>query len=107
LTSIAYAMGGAGGQGAPGGDMGFILMMTAIFGIFYFLLIRPAQKKQKEAKEMIAQLKHGDMVETTGGIQGKVAALTEAVVTIEIAPNVKIKVNRAHITALVQKTAEE
>jgi len=92
-----------------GGNAGaiFIIQMLLIFGIFYFLLIRPAQKKQKEAKEMIAQLKHGDMVETTGGIQGKVAALTEAVVTVEIAPNVKIKVNRTHITALVQKTAEE
>ncbi len=107
MTSIAYAMGGAGGQGSPGGDFGFILMMTTIFLIFYFLLIRPAQKKQKETKEMIANLKHGEMVETTGGIQGKVAALTEAVVTIEIAPNVKIKVNRAHITGIVQKTAEE
>jgi len=107
LTSIAYAMGGAGGQGAPGGDFGFILMMTAIFCIFYFLLIRPAQKKQKETKEMIANLKHGDLVETTGGIQGKVAALTEAVVTVEIAPNVKVKINRAHITGIVQKTAEE
>jgi len=107
LTSIAYAMGGAGGQGAPGGDMGFILMMTTIFIIFYFLLIRPAQKKQKETKEMIANLKHGDLVETTGGIQGKVAALTETVVTVEIAPNVKIKINRAHITGIVQKTAEE
>lgn len=107
MTSIAYAMGGAGGQGAPGGDFGFILMMTTIFLIFYFLLIRPAQKKQKETKEMIANLKHGDLVETTGGIQGKVAALTEAVVTVEIAPNVKVKINRAHITGIVQKTAEE
>jgi preprotein translocase subunit YajC len=47
------------------------------------------------------------VVETTGGIQGKVAALTEAVVTIEIAPNVKIKINRGHITGIVQKPAEE
>lgn len=100
-------MGGAGGQGSPGGDFGFILMMTTIFLIFYFLLIRPAQKKQKETKDLIANLKHGDTVETTGGIQGKVAALTEAVVTVEIAPNVKIKVNRAHITGIVQKPAEE
>ena len=108
MTSVAYAMGGiGGGQGAPGGDMGFIVMMTVIFFIFYFLLMRPAQKKQKEAKEMIAHLKHGDMVETTGGIQGKIAALTEAVVTIEIAPNVKIKVNRAHIAIIVQKAADE
>lgn len=108
MTSVAYAMGGlGGGQGAPGGDMGFILMMTTIFIIFYFLLIRPAQKKQKETKAMIANLKHGDVVETTGGIQGKVAAITEAVVTIEIAPNVKVKINRAYITGIVQKPAEE
>lgn len=107
MTGLAYAMGGAGGQGSPGGDLGFMMMMAAIFLIFYFLLIRPAQKKQKEAKDMIAQLKHGDMVETTGGIQGKVAALTEAVVTVEIAPNVKIKVNRGHIAAILQKAAEE
>ncbi|HEX7504778.1 MAG TPA: preprotein translocase subunit YajC [Syntrophales bacterium] len=108
MTSVAYAMGGlGGGQGAPGGDMGFILMMTTIFIIFYFLLIRPAQKKQKETKAMIANLKHGDVVETTGGIQGKVAAITEALITIEIAPNVKVKVNRGHITGIVQKPAEE
>jgi preprotein translocase subunit YajC len=107
LTSIAHAMGGMGGQGAPGGDFGFILMMTLIFVIFYFLLIRPAQKKQKEAKDMISNLKHGDMVETSGGIQGKVTALAEAAVTVEIAPNVKIKINRAHIAAIVQKAAEE
>ncbi len=106
MSSLAYAM-GAGGQGAPGGDFGFIIMMTVIFGIFYFLLIRPAQKKQKETKDMIANLKHGDMVETSGGIQGKVTALTEALVTIEIAPNVRIKVNRAHIAGVVQKTTEE
>ncbi len=101
-------MGGlGGGQGAPGGDMGFILMMTTIFLIFYFLLIRPAQKKQKETKSMIANLKHGDVVETSGGIQGKVAAITEAVVTIEIAPNVKVKISRAYITGIVQKPSEE
>ena len=51
--------------------MGLIRTMTAIFFIFYFLLIRPAQKRTKEAKAMIAHLKHGDRVETTGGIQGK------------------------------------
>ena len=108
FNDIAYAMGAAGGNGGgQGNPLSAFVPLILMFAIFYFLLIRPAQKKQKEAKEMIANLKHGDTVETTGGIQGKVAALTEAVVTIEIAPNVRIKINRAHIAGIVQKPAEE
>ena len=63
---------------APGGAAGGLvqfLPMIFIFVIFYFLLIAPMRKKQKEAKEMIANLKHGDTVETTGGIQGSLRAV--------------------------------
>ena len=70
MTSIAYAMGGAGGQGSPGGDFGFILMMTTIFLIFYFLLIRPQQKKAKEHQNYLANLKKGDKV-ITGKFAGQ------------------------------------
>jgi preprotein translocase subunit YajC len=106
LSSLAYAMGGLGG--APGGlDVGFILMMTTIFVIFYFLLIRPAQQKQKELKEMIQRLNHGDIVETSGGIHGKVTALRDADVTLEIADNVRIKVSRSHISNIIQKAPEK
>jgi preprotein translocase subunit YajC len=100
-------MGGAPGGGAAGGDFSFIIMMGVMFAIFYFLLIRPQQKKQKEIKNMIANLTHGDVVMTSGGIQGKVVALTEAVVTLEIADKVKIKVGRNFIAAVLQKATKE
>jgi preprotein translocase subunit YajC len=106
----AFAMGAPGGGGAApagGGDFSFIIMMAVLFGIFYFLMIRPQQKKQKEIKNMIANLTHGDLVMTSGGIQGKVAALTDTVVTIEIADKVKIKVARNYIAAVLQKSTGE
>lgn len=104
--NAAYAMGappGGAAGGAAGGDFSFIIMMAILFGIFYFLLIRPQQKKQKEIREMIANLTHGDMVMTSGGIQGKVVALTETVVTLEVADKVRIKVDRNYIGAVLQK----
>lgn len=105
MTGIAYAMGagGTGGGGAPGGDMSFIVVMVGIFAVFYFLLIRPQQKKQKETKAMLSNLAHEDMVITAGGIYGKVVAITEQVITLEVADKVKIKVSRGHISAVTQK----
>jgi preprotein translocase subunit YajC len=104
MTGIAYAMGAGGGGGAAaGGDMNFIFVMVAIFAIFYFLLIRPQQKKQKETKEMLANLAHGDMVITAGGLHGKITAITEQIVTLEVADKVKVKVSRSHIAGVTQK----
>jgi preprotein translocase subunit YajC len=104
LTDLAYAMGNmGGGGGAGGGDISFIIMMAVVFAIFYFLLIRPQQQKQKEHKEMLANLNHGDMVMTSGGIHGKVTALTDTVVTLEVAEKVRIKVSRSFIGTVLQK----
>ncbi|MEW6333340.1 MAG: preprotein translocase subunit YajC [Thermodesulfobacteriota bacterium] len=106
MTSVAYALGapqGGGGGAAGGGDFSFIIMMGVLFAIFYFLMIRPQQKKQKEIKSMIANLSHGDLVMTSGGIQGKVTGLTDTIVTLEIADKVKIKVARNFIGAVLQK----
>ena len=104
MVSIAHAMGagGAGGAGG-GGDMSFIVIMVAIFAIFYFLLIRPQQKKQKETKAMLENLAHGDTIVTAGGIYGKITAITDQFVTLEVAENVKIKISRGHIAAVTQK----
>ena len=99
---LAYAMGGGGGT-PQGGDWNFMIMMGIVFVIFYFLLIRPQQKKQKELKEMLGNIKHGDTVVTTGGLHGKVVGLTESVVTLEIADKVNVKVSRGHIAAVSQK----
>lgn len=108
MINFAYAMGGPGGiPGGGGFDWPFIAMMVALFLIFYFLLIRPQAKQQKELKEMLANIKHGDLVMTTGGIQGKVAAITDNVVTLEIADKVKIKVGKSYIISVIQKAAKE
>jgi preprotein translocase subunit YajC len=96
-----------GGSGGGGTDLSFIIMMAVIFAIFYFLLIRPQQQKQKELKDLLANLNHGDMVVTSGGIHGKVTALTDTIVTLEIADKVRIKVSRNYIGAVVQKAAKE
>jgi preprotein translocase subunit YajC len=98
-------MGGApGGGSAGGGDWGFIITMGIIFVIFYFLLIRPQQKKQKELKAMLDNLAYGDAVMTTGGIHGKITGLADAVITLEIADKVRIKVARSAIGAILQKS---
>ena len=105
MTDIVYAMGG-GGNGAPaGGDISFLIMMVVLFGIFYFLLIRPQQKKQKEIKQMLENLAHGDTVVTSGGIHGKIVAITDNVITLEIADKVRIKVYRPYIVEVVQKVS--
>jgi preprotein translocase subunit YajC len=109
VLDTAYAMGMPGGFGGQsgGGDWSFIVMMVILFGIFYFLLIRPQQKQQKELKEMLANLSHGDLVLTTGGIHGKVTAITDNVVTLEVADNTRIRVGRNFIGAVLQKAGKE
>jgi preprotein translocase subunit YajC len=99
-------MGASGaGEGAPqGGDYGFFIMMAVLFIIFYFLLIRPQQKKQRELKKMLSELTYGDSVLTAGGIYGKIVAITDDVITLEIADKVKIKVSRPFITEVTKNT---
>lgn len=104
FSDIAHAMGNLGGGGeAAAGNLNFFVMMAILFGIFYFLLIMPQQKKQKEMKKMLMELAHGDIVMTVGGIQGKITALTDTVVTLEIADKVKVKVARSYVSAVVEK----
>jgi preprotein translocase subunit YajC len=102
-------MGGSGGGGGTGGgsDISFIIMMAVVFGIFYVLMIRPQQQKQKEVKKMRENLNHGDMVVTVGGIHGKVTGLTETLVTLEIAEKVRIKISREYIGTITQKAEKE
>lgn len=96
MVGLAYAAEPAAGAGGPGGLMSF-LPLVLIFVVFYFLLIRPQQKKAKEHQEFIANLKKGDEVLTSGGLQGKITGLTDRVVTLEIADNVRVKIARPYI----------
>ena len=73
-----------------------------MFVIFYFLLIRPQQKKNKELRQMVESLKKGDKIVTAGGIHGRITAVDDAVVTVEIADKVRVKLNRGNVAARVQ-----
>ena len=94
IISPAYA------QAAPaggGGDMSFIIMMVAMFAIMYFLIIRPQMKRAKEQKSMLESLQKGDEVVTAGGVVGRISKLGEQYVTLEIAPNTEIVVQKAAV----------
>ncbi|NLX18239.1 MAG: preprotein translocase subunit YajC [Desulfobulbus sp.] len=96
MTGVAWA---ADAAAAPGGMAGFaqFVPLILIFVVFYFLLIRPQQKRAKEHQNYLANLKRGDRVITGGGIHGVITSLTDTVITLEIAENVRIKVSRSAI----------
>ena len=106
MIDIAHAMGqgGIAAQGGPGGFSSFVPLIL-MFVIFYFLLIRPQQKKQKEHRNMITSLKKGDRIVTSGGLHGRITGLDENTLTVEIAEKVRVKVNRSNVAALVRATA--
>jgi len=97
-------------QAAPGGAPPALMQflpLILIFVVFYFLLIRPQQQKAKEHRQMLANLKRNDDVITSGGLHGKVVAINERVITLEIAPNVRVRVDRPNIASLVKAGAPE
>jgi preprotein translocase subunit YajC len=91
-------MAGQAGGGQQGGGYEGIIMLVLMFAIFYFLLIRPQQKRAKQHKELVGNLKTGDQIVTAGGIHGKIVSVEENVVLLEVATGVKIKMNRTAIT---------
>jgi len=104
MDFVAYAM-GAGGTGttSSGGSVfTTFIPIIIMFAIFYFLLIRPQQKKAKEHSSMLAALKRGDKVITSGGLYGEVTGIENDAVTIEIAPKVRVKVVRSSISTVLQ-----
>ncbi len=102
MIENAYAMAPPSADGASpsAGILGILPPMIAMFAIFYFLLIRPQQKKQKEHSAMLQSLKEGDSVLTTGGIYGKIKKIKEDVITVQIADNVRVKVDRKSVSSL-------
>jgi preprotein translocase subunit YajC len=100
LISSAYAQAPAG---PLGGDMSFFIMMILMFGVLYFFMIRPQMKRQKEAKKMIDELQKGDEIVTLGGVVGRITKITEAYLTVEVAPNTEMVVQRAAVQLLLPK----
>jgi len=98
LISPAFA------QSAGGPDFGLqIVPLVLVFAIFYFLLIRPQQKRAKEHKSMLAGIKRGDRVVTGGGIVGTVVKTLDAELTVEIAENVRVRVTRESVLGLYRE----
>jgi len=103
MSGVAFAMSQGGVTGAAGGLEGMksFIPLILMFVIFYFLLIRPQQKRQKEHKALLSNLKRGDEVVTAGGILGKITNVSEKFVTVEVAEKVRIKVARGQIMSVV------
>lgn len=82
-----------------------ILMMLLMFAVFYFILIRPQVKKQREHQALLNKLDKGDMVVTRGGLVGKIAGVTDTVLTIELQEKVRVRVLRSHIDGKYQPSS--
>lgn len=93
MTGVAFAAGPASGIGGAGGFASFIPLIL-IFVVFYFLLIRPQQKQAKQHQTFLSELKVGNKIMTKGGIHGAITALTDSVITLEIAKDVRVKISR-------------
>ena len=101
LISQAYAQTAPAGTG--GMDIMSLLPLILMFVLLYFLLLRPQMRRAKEQKQMIASLTKGDEVITGGGVLGRVTKVSDGYVSVEIAPNVEITVQKASIQTLLPK----
>ncbi len=104
MTSVALA------QASPGAAPSLLLNLfplLLIFLIFYLILIRPQQKKQREHQQMLENLKIGDDVLTSGGLYGRITEAKKDVLTLEIAPNTRVRVARSYIAALARPSNDK
>ena len=100
FISPAFAQGVGGGFGG----MESLLPLVLIFVVFYFLLIRPQQKKQKKHRAMLETLRRGDKIVTSGGIIGTITKASETELTLEIAEGIKVRAMRGMVSDVMAKT---
>jgi len=98
FISSAYAQ-----DAAPAGGLMSFLPLIVIFAVFYFMLIRPQMKRSKEHRQLVSQLGKGDEVVTNGGLLGRITDVSESFITLEIADNVQIKLQRQSVTNVMPK----
>ncbi len=103
LVAMAAPPGGGGQQ--QGSLFSTLVPLVVIFAIFYFLMIRPQQKQAKKHKEMLSALRQGDKVVTRGGMFGKIHAIADNTVTVEVADNVRIRFSRDAISGVENQAA--
>jgi len=100
LISPAYAQASGG---AAGGGFESMILILLMFGVLYFMMIRPQMKRAKEQKAMIEALQKGDEVITAGGLLGRITKISEGYITLEIANNVEVQVQRPSISLVLPK----
>jgi preprotein translocase subunit YajC len=101
LTTLAQTAPAAGAQapagGCAGGGIGQLIPLLLMFVIFYFMLIRPQQKKAKDHQSFLAGLKKGEQVVTRGGVVGKITGVTDTMVTLEVQEKVRLRVLKSYV----------
>ncbi len=104
LSAVAYAADVEPGAAAAGGGSAMMtfLPLILLFAVMYFLMIRPQQKKQKEHQAMLNAIQKGDRIQTNGGILGTVTGVDQSELTVEIAPQVRVKVSRGFIARVIR-----
>ncbi len=111
ILDIAYAMGptpdAGAGQAGAGGLIASLIPLVLIFVVFYFLLIRPQQKRAKEHKTMIENLKKGDKIITSGGMYGVIEAVGTNTITIKVAENTRVKIGKAYVAVMRAASDED
>ncbi len=100
LLAMAPTPGGGGGEGSL---VSTLLMFALIIGIFYFMILRPQQKRQKEREKMLGAVKKGDKIITAGGLHGTIAGIDEKTVLIQVADNVKLKFDRSAVASIIRE----
>ncbi|MFO7870082.1 MAG: preprotein translocase subunit YajC [Kiritimatiellia bacterium] len=103
LFATITAMAGPGSEGQGGGLGGALIPMVLIFAIFYFMLIRPQQRKEKERRKMIEAAKTGDRILFCGGMLGTIANVKDQTFVVKIADNVKIEIARGSVNRVMEK----
>lgn len=89
------------------GGLSRMLMIVAMIAIFYFVMIRPQSKKQKELKRQREAMQKGDRVVTAGGIHGKIRDIRDTTIMVEVAPGVELKLDKASVYPVVEDTPKE
>ncbi|MCU0332075.1 MAG: preprotein translocase subunit YajC [Ignavibacteriaceae bacterium] len=105
MYQLIFAMAPQGGEGG-GGLISTLIMFGAIFLIFYFMIIRPQQKRAKEREKLLSNLEKGDKIVTNGGIHGVIAGLEEKTALLQVSENVKLKIDRSAIATVLAKKTE-
>lgn len=104
---LLLAMAPPDGQGGGGSMISTLIMFGAIFAIFYFMIIRPQQKRAKEREKLLSAVEKGDKVILSSGLYGTVAGLEEKTILLDVGNNIKMKFERSAIASVVKEKEEK